>query len=256
MSVRCSAGAGVARRGGGTHAGARAPNSVGREAHAATARSNGGRRSPRPVAPVEAADGDPVKGKFTLEDATKGLAGTGKLFAELKTDKGTLECELYPDKAPITVATFVGLARGTRPWKTPGGEWVTKPLYDGTPFHRIIKGFMIQGGDPKGNGSGDPGFVIPDEIWPGAHHDEIGQICMANRGPNTNTVRSSSSPWTARRLALGRRLHDLRKVRPVDRDRSDREQSGRGRPRGEPAQNHQSDDHPQERLSRPQNVTR
>jgi peptidyl-prolyl cis-trans isomerase A (cyclophilin A) len=102
------------------------------------------------------------------------------------TDKGTLKCELWPDKAPITVANFVGLARGVRPWKTPGGDWVKKPLYDGTPFHRIIRGFMVQGGDPKGNGSGDPGYVIPDEVWEGAHHDARGLICMANRGPNTN----------------------------------------------------------------------
>lgn len=140
----------------------------------------------KPVATVAVSEGDPVKGKFSLADATTGLAGTGKLVATMKTDKGTLECELWPDKAPITVATFVGLARGLRPWKTPAGEWVKKPLYDGTPFHRIIRGFMIQGGDPKGNGSGDPGFVIPDEIWEGARHDQRGLICMANRGPNTN----------------------------------------------------------------------
>jgi peptidyl-prolyl cis-trans isomerase A (cyclophilin A) len=142
--------------------------------------------SAKPVAEVPVSEGDPVKGKFSLEDATKGLAGTGKLVAEIKTDKGTLECELYSDKAPITVANFVGLSRGLRPWKNPAGEWVKKPLYEGTPFHRIIKGFMIQGGDPKGNGSGDPGYVIPDEIWEDAHHDQRGLLCMANRGPNTN----------------------------------------------------------------------
>jgi peptidyl-prolyl cis-trans isomerase A (cyclophilin A) len=140
----------------------------------------------KPVAEVPVSEGDPVKGKFTLDDATKGLAGQGKLVAEMKTDKGTLECDLFSDKAPITVANFVGLARGIRPWKNPAGEWVKKPLYEGTPFHRIIKGFMIQGGDPKGNGSGDPGYVIPDEVWEDAHHNERGLLCMANRGPNTN----------------------------------------------------------------------
>jgi peptidyl-prolyl cis-trans isomerase A (cyclophilin A) len=140
----------------------------------------------KPVAKVPVSPDDPVKGVFTLADATTGLAGKGKLVANMQTDKGTLKCELWPDKAPITVANFVGLARGLRPWKTPAGEWVKKPLYDGTTFHRIIKGFMIQGGDPKGNGSGEPGYVIPDEVWDGAHHDEIGQLCMANRGPNTN----------------------------------------------------------------------
>jgi peptidyl-prolyl cis-trans isomerase A (cyclophilin A) len=140
----------------------------------------------KPVAKVPVSEGDPAKGVFTLDDATKGLAGKGKLVANMQTDKGTLKCELWDDKAPITVANFVGLARGVRPWKNPEGEWVKKPLYDGTPFHRIIRGFMIQGGDPKGNGSGDPGYVIPDEVWEGAHHDQRGLLCMANRGPNTN----------------------------------------------------------------------
>jgi peptidyl-prolyl cis-trans isomerase A (cyclophilin A) len=139
-----------------------------------------------PVAKVPVSEGDPAKGVFTLEDATKGLAGKGKLVATMETDKGTLKCELWDDKAPITVANFVGLARGLRPWKNPEGAWVKKPLYDGTPFHRIIRGFMVQGGDPKGNGSGDPGYVIPDEVWAGAHHDTRGLLCMANRGPNTN----------------------------------------------------------------------
>ncbi|HVU06004.1 MAG TPA: peptidylprolyl isomerase [Polyangiaceae bacterium] len=140
----------------------------------------------KPVAEVPVSPGDPLAGKFSLADATAGLPPGNKLVATMKTDKGTLECELYADKAPITVANFVGLARGLRPWKNPAGEWVKKPLYDGTPFHRIIPGFMIQGGDPRGNGSGDPGYVIPDEVWTGAHHDTRGQICMANRGPNTN----------------------------------------------------------------------
>lgn len=140
----------------------------------------------KPVAEVPVSADDPLKGKFTLEDATKGLPGKGKLVAEIKTSKGSLSCELWDDKAPITVANFVGLARGLRPWKTPEGKWEKKPLYDGTPFHRVIKGFMVQGGDPKGTGQGEPGYVIPDEIWEGAHHDQRGLICMANRGANTN----------------------------------------------------------------------
>jgi ADP-ribosylglycohydrolase len=102
-----------------------------------------------------AAPGDPHAGKFSIDDATKDLPGSGKLIADIATDAGTLECELYADKAPITVANFVGLARGTRAWKK-DGQWVNKPLYDGTVFHRVIKGFMIQGGDPNGNGSGGP----------------------------------------------------------------------------------------------------
>jgi peptidyl-prolyl cis-trans isomerase A (cyclophilin A) len=83
------------------------------------------------------------------------------------------------------VANFVGLARGKRAYKKEG-KWIKKPLYDGTTFHRVIKGFMIQGGDPNGNGSGGPGYVIPDEIWANAKHDRRGLLCMANAGPNTN----------------------------------------------------------------------
>ncbi|MEO8902490.1 MAG: peptidylprolyl isomerase [Polyangiaceae bacterium] len=142
--------------------------------------------TPPPVAAVPPSDGDPVQGKFSLADATAGLAGTGKLSAEIDTDLGKLQCELYDDKAPITVANFVGLARGLRPFKAPDGKWTKKPAYDGTTFHRVIKGFMIQGGDPSGSGAGEPGYVIPDEIWPGATHDKRGLLCMANRGPNTN----------------------------------------------------------------------
>jgi peptidyl-prolyl cis-trans isomerase A (cyclophilin A) len=145
---------------------------------------------PKPPAPkptgVPVAPDDPLAGKFTLEDATKGLAGSGPLVAEIQTGLGKLTCDLFSDKAPITVANFVGLARGLRPFKTPSGEWVKKPGYDGTTFHRVIKGFMIQGGDPQGSGAGEPGYVIPDEIWEGAKHDRRGLLCMANRGKNTN----------------------------------------------------------------------
>ena len=131
--------------------------------------------------------GDPLDGKFTLADATKDLPGKGPIVAKIDTSKGTLQCKLFDDKAPVTVANFIGLATGKRAWKDPNsGQWVNKPAYDGTSFHRIIKGFMIQGGDPKGNGSGEPGYVIKDEVWEGAKHDRAGLLCMANRGPNTN----------------------------------------------------------------------
>jgi peptidyl-prolyl cis-trans isomerase A (cyclophilin A) len=135
---------------------------------------------------VQAGGADPLDGKFTLAEATAKLPGQGKLFADIRTPKGTLECELYSDKAPITVANFVGLARGLRPFKDPSGNWVKKAAYDGTTFHRIIKGFMIQGGDPAGTGAGEPGYTIADEIWEGAKHDGRGYLCMANRGKNTN----------------------------------------------------------------------
>jgi peptidyl-prolyl cis-trans isomerase A (cyclophilin A) len=140
----------------------------------------------RPTATVEPSADDPLKGKFTLEDATKGLPAGKDLVATIETSMGNLDCKLFDDKAPITVANFVGIARGVRPWKTPEGKWEKKPAYDGTIFHRVIKGFMIQGGDAKKNGTGEPGYVIPDEIWEDANHDRAGLLCMANRGKNTN----------------------------------------------------------------------
>ena len=140
-----------------------------------------------PSAAAQPTDGsDPAKGKFTLAEATVGLLGDGPLLATIKTSEGDLSCRLFHDKAPNTVANFVGLARGTRPWKDPSGAWVTRPAYDGTTFHRVIPGFMVQGGDPKGTGAGEPGYTIPDEIWPGMKHDRAGLLAMANRGPNTN----------------------------------------------------------------------
>jgi peptidyl-prolyl cis-trans isomerase A (cyclophilin A) len=133
------------------------------------------------------ASGDPRHGEYSLADATKDLPGTDPLVATIDTSNGKLTCRLYDDKAPLTVANFIGLARGTRPWKDPvSNAWVTKPAYDGTTFHRIIKGFMIQGGDAKGNGTGEPGYVVKDEVWPGAKHDRPGLMCMANRGKDTN----------------------------------------------------------------------
>jgi peptidyl-prolyl cis-trans isomerase A (cyclophilin A) len=134
-----------------------------------------------------AVDSDPMQGKFTLDDATQGLKAKGKIWAEIETDQGRLRCEMFDDKAPLAVANFVGLARGLRPFKDPKTfQWVKRPGYDGTTFHRIIEGFMIQGGDPAGTGAGEPGYVFPDEVWPGATHDKRGLICMANKGPNTN----------------------------------------------------------------------
>jgi len=132
---------------------------------------------------------DPLGGRFSLADAVRDIPGTGALLATIDTNKGTLTCKLFEDKAPITVANFVGLATGKRPWKDPASDaWVSRPAYDGTTFHRIIKGFMIQGGDAKGNGTGEAGFVIKDEVWEGARHDRAGLLCMANRGPNTNSA--------------------------------------------------------------------
>jgi peptidyl-prolyl cis-trans isomerase A (cyclophilin A) len=130
---------------------------------------------------------EPVTGPIDLAAATAGVPGNGELHAELDTDDGVLDCKMYEDKAPKTVANFVALSRGLQPFKDPTtGKWVKRPVYDGITFHRIIKGFMIQGGDPTGTGTGDGGYVFPDEIWPGATHDRAGLLCMANKGPGTN----------------------------------------------------------------------
>ena len=164
------------------------PFAMGSGAAVASAASGAGLMSPLSGSTTTtgaAANGDPFNGQFTLADATKGITGTGAFIATMDTSNGTLSCKLYDDKAPITTANFIGLANGTRTWKDPTGKWVNKPAYDGTTFHRIINGFMIQGGDAKGNGSGEPGYVIPDEMW-GGKHDRAGLLCMANRGPNTN----------------------------------------------------------------------
>ena len=137
---------------------------------------------------ARAEDDDPAKGHFTLEQATKGLAGSGPLQAKIETTLGTLTCDLFDKQAPITVANFVGLARGTRPWKDPKtGKWVEKkPLYDGLIFHRVIPGFMIQGGDPLGTGTGNPGYRFQDEFAPDLKFDKPALLAMANAGPGTN----------------------------------------------------------------------
>ncbi len=137
--------------------------------------------------PTTSAGPDPMNGHFTLAQATAGLSGSGPITAHINTSMGQISCHLYDDKAPVTVANFIGLATGKRSWVDPNtNTWVNRPAYDGTTFHRIIKNFMIQGGDPKGNGSGEPGYTIPDEMWAGGKHDRAGLLCMANRGKNTN----------------------------------------------------------------------
>lgn len=129
----------------------------------------------------------PVGGPIDLKAATEGLEGQGALFADLETEMGKLTCKLFDDKAPKAVANFVGLARGKQPFKDPvTGKWTKRPAYDATTFHRIMKGFMIQGGDPAGTGTGGPGYEFADELWPGAKHDRAGLLSMANTGPNHN----------------------------------------------------------------------
>ena len=109
------------------------------------------------------------------------------LYATFKTSLGDIVVRLSEDKAPKTVENFVGLATGTKEWTDPKtGAKVKRPLYNGTIFHRVIPGFMIQGGDPLGNGTGGPGFRFADEFSPELRHGKAGILSMANAGPNTN----------------------------------------------------------------------
>jgi peptidyl-prolyl cis-trans isomerase A (cyclophilin A) len=109
------------------------------------------------------------------------------VHATFQTSLGEIVVKLLPEKAPKTVANFVGLAEGTREWKDPrSGQSVKRPLYDGTVFHRVIPDFMIQGGDPLGTGTGGPGYKFEDEIGPDNRFDKAGLLAMANAGPNTN----------------------------------------------------------------------
>jgi peptidyl-prolyl cis-trans isomerase A (cyclophilin A) len=107
--------------------------------------------------------------------------------ATFDTSEGTFKVKLYDDKAPNTVANFVGLAEGTKEWTDPTtNQKVKRPFYDGLVFHRVIDGFMIQGGCPMGNGMGGPGYKFADEFGPGLRHDRAQLLSMANAGPNTN----------------------------------------------------------------------
>src|SRR5664279_4384098 len=108
--------------------------------------------------------------------------------ATFVTSEGTFKVRLMPEHAPITVANFIELATGKREWKDPtDGQHKTEPLYNGTIFHRVIPGFMIQGGDPAGTGMGGPGYQFQDEVGPGTpSFDKPGLLAMANAGPGTN----------------------------------------------------------------------
>jgi len=142
------------------------------------------------AADLRAEEGDPNHGNFTIAEATKGIAGSASapLQATIETSKGKFTCELFEKQTPITVANFVGLATGKRAWLDPKtNKWMQKkPFYDGLIFHRVIPGFMIQGGDPLGTGTGNPGYRFQDEIVPELKFDRPGLLAMANAGPVTN----------------------------------------------------------------------
>ena len=109
------------------------------------------------------------------------------VYAEFITNEGNFTVLLHDQEAPRTVENFIGLAEGTKQWTDPRtNQKVTQPYYDGVIFHRVIDGFMIQSGDPLGQGIGGPGYNFADEFHPALRHSKPGILSMANRGPNTN----------------------------------------------------------------------
>ena len=128
-------------------------------------------------------------------------------FAKFNTSEGDFKVRLFDDKAPKTVANFTGLADGTKEWTDPKTKQkVNRPFYDGLIFHRVIDGFMLQGGCPLGTGTGDPGYKFADEFGAGLKHDRPGLLSMANAGPNTNGsqffVTLVPTPWLDNKHAI------------------------------------------------------
>jgi len=122
------------------------------------------------------------------------------LYAHFTTSEGKFTIQLFDQEAPKTVENFVGLAEGTKEWTDPRtGRKGTAPYYNGTIFHRVIDAFMIQGGDPLGQGTGGPGYKFADEFNPKRRHAKAGVLSMANSGPNTNGgqffITLTATPW-------------------------------------------------------------
>jgi peptidyl-prolyl cis-trans isomerase A (cyclophilin A) len=143
--------------------------------------------SPSTAASTSTPDSTPADASESTDTATRSAALPRADEAVLRTTMGDVTVELYPEKVPLTVGNFVGLATGETEWEDPEtGETRTDPLYQDVVFHRIIDGFMIQGGDPTGTGRGGPGYTFDDEFHSSLSHDGPGVLSMANRGPDTN----------------------------------------------------------------------
>jgi peptidyl-prolyl cis-trans isomerase A (cyclophilin A) len=152
--------------------------------------------APSPEASAKA-EGASKKGKVA---AKKEDAAASASQAVIHTTAGKITVKLFPDKAPKTIENFLGLASGKKEWTDPkDGKKKKTPLYNGTIFHRVIPGFMIQGGDPAGNGTGGPGYTFEDETKPSDNFDKPGILAMANAGPNTNGsqffITVKATPW-------------------------------------------------------------
>ncbi|MGJ5754630.1 peptidyl-prolyl cis-trans isomerase A (cyclophilin A) [Streptomyces puniciscabiei] len=144
-----------------------------------------------------------------------------QLYATLKTNHGDIVVQLFPNHAPETVRNFVELAQGEREWTHPGtGEKSKKPLYNGTIFHRVISGFMIQGGDPLGSGIGGPGYKFGDEFHPDLSFNKPYLLAMANAGPGTNGsqffITVAPTTWLNRKHTIFGEVTDPASQKVVD----------------------------------------
>ncbi|MGO9864352.1 MAG: peptidylprolyl isomerase [Terriglobales bacterium] len=160
------------------------------------------------------------------------MTRTPGTYAVFETSEGTIVCRLFEKDAPKTVANFVELSEGKREWTHPTTrKKSTSPLYDGTIFHRVIPGFMIQGGDPQGTGMGGPGYQFEDETKNSPHKfDKAGKLAMANAGPNTNGsqffITVANTDWlTGKHTIFGEVVEGyevVEKIAKVARNRQDR----------------------------------
>ena len=142
-------------------------------------------------------------------------------YAKFETTEGNFKVRLFEKEAPNTVSNFTGLAEATKEWRDPAtNERKKAPFYNGIIFHRVINGFMIQGGDPLGQGTGGPGYNFADEFHPSARHSKAGMLSMANAGPNTNGsqffITHVATPWLdGKHTVFGKVLEGLDAVDKV-----------------------------------------
>jgi peptidyl-prolyl cis-trans isomerase A (cyclophilin A) len=175
----------------------------------------------------------PENRDLSLDEACRDLSGKGRLVAVIETTRGTLTCELFADRAPRTVANFVGLARGLRAFRdVKTGKWVRRPFYDGLAFHHAVPKMLIQAGCPRGDGTGDPGYSFADEFDLSLRHDRPGRLSMAADAPNSNgsqfLVTEVPAPWLDdRRPVFGQCepaevVRDIARATPTDPRHGDR----------------------------------
>lgn len=173
----------------------------------AACKSDSAKPAPEPVKPAAADKKASAPEPAAAKPAEPAPKLPDMLYATLDTSMGTIVVQLFPKDAPKTVANFVGLAKGEKEWTDPkSGQRTKRPLYDGTIFHRVIPNFMVQGGDPLGTGTGDPGYRFEDEFQSGRTFSKPCLLAMANAGPNTNGsqffITEKPTPWLNNRHTI------------------------------------------------------